>query len=201
MMDKNQIKQFILSLVKPLKSGKIFSQQSGKVTLTDIYPEGTNQNVRDTSPFGLVAKAPVGVTAFYQNLFGSGHESILIALLHALRPEPSGVGEVILYSTDSNGAVKVKFTLKSDGSLTIDVPSTVTLTSGGKTSIIASRVDIVAPIVNVASGTLEKVVNGETFLAFFNEHVHYDSFGLPTSPPTEPMVEATHLSAKVKAAK
>ena len=57
-----------------------------------------------------------------------------------------------------------------------------------------------APLVDVGSGTLEKVLNGETFQAWFNAHTHIGNLGGRTSPPIEQSIP-THLSLAVKAAK
>lgn len=55
--------------------------------------------------------------------------------------------------------------------------------------------------VEIGRGTLEKIVNGETFRQFFNVHPHLGNLGVPTGPPQTLMQDATHLSQKVKAAK
>ena len=217
-MDRRALKSFILQVIKPLKSGKVVSQVRAKATLSDLFPEGSDDRFTLTSPFGFVSKIPAGVTAFYQELYGSGFEPIMLAALHALRPEPIGVGEAILYSTDSTGkTVKVKITLANDGKLSINAPLDVTVASGAKVNVTAasditiggggtttvsgtSKSILTAPQVELGTGGLEKVVSGETYMQFYNLHYHLDSFGLPTTPPMEPMT-AQQLSSKVKAAK
>jgi len=55
--------------------------------------------------------------------------------------------------------------------------------------------------IELGKGTLEKIVNGETFLALFNAHKHLGNAGVPTGGPIVPMVDATDLSQVVKASK
>jgi len=183
---KESLRTFILSVVKPLKSGKAVTQKGTQATLDNLYPnDGSNDNFRLTSPFGFISKLPVGVTAFYQNLFGSGHESIILGLLHALRPEPSSPGETVLYSTAPDGStVKVKIVLSNDGTLTISAPTKVVVNS---------------PDVELGEGTLEKILNGEKFQTRFNQHKHLGNLGVPTGIPIEPS-DASDLSNTVKAA-
>ena len=64
----------------------------------------------------------------------------------------------------------------------------------------AVKVNINAPVVDVGSGTLEKILNGETFQTFFNAHTHVDSMGGQTTPPVIPS-NVFHLSLTVKATK
>lgn len=216
MMDKNQLRSFILSIVKPLKSGKQVSQDNLKATMDNLYPDGFSENFKLTSPFGFIANIPKGVTGFYQSLFGSGHETIILNHLHDLRPIPLNAGDVVVYSTDVGGAsFPVLFYLGNDGKLNIttsadtnlNCANAVVTTSGNVTvncenaNINAStKTTINSPLVDVGSGALEKTVNGETFQTLYNNHYHLDSFGLPTSNPIVPMA-ATELSQKVKAAK
>ncbi|RYZ79584.1 MAG: hypothetical protein EOP06_26920 [Proteobacteria bacterium] len=210
MMDARSLRSMVLSIVKPLKSGKAVEQSGAKATLDNLNPSGSDNRFTLTSPFGFISKMPKGVTAFYQELFGSGFEPIALAFLHALRPEPLGVGESILYSTDSTGkTVKIKITLGNDGKLVIDAAGEISITSTANVSVQAggdvtvkgaSKALVSAANVEIGEGALEKIVAGETFMSFFNEHTHQDGMGLPTTPPMVPM-EAAQLSATVKAAK
>lgn len=200
-MDKAWLRSFILTMVKPLKSGKIVSTDDKSATMKDLYPEGQSSAFRYTSPFGFISKVPAGVTGFYNALFGSGHESILMAMIHALRPTPSAPGETILYSTNSEGnQIRVKITLQNDGTIVIDSPVNVNINCQSATIAASTKTTINSPLVDIGSGALEKVVNGETFKTFFNLHTHTGNLGYPTTPPDVPM-DDSHLSAKVKAAK
>lgn len=61
-------------------------------------------------------------------------------------------------------------------------------------------IDIDTKTLELGRGTLEKILNGETFQAFFNIHPHLGNLGAPTGPPITPS-GSTHLSTVVKAAK
>ena len=172
-MDKIAIRNFILSIVKPLKSGKVVSQSSDNTaTLNSLVPDGgTSDGFRLTSPFGLIAGLPSGVSAFYQGLFGSGFESIILALVHKARPSAS-TGQTILYSTDASGAtIKATISLNPDGTITVTAPGTVTVN---------------APEVDIGSGALKKALLGEVFQATFNSHTHVGNLGTPTGAPIVP---------------
>jgi phage gp45-like len=161
--------------------------------MDNLFPDGYDDRFDLASPFGFISGIPKGVTGFFQSLFGSGYANIIVALQHAKRPSPSGPGETILYSTDSSGnTVKVKITLGADGTLTINAPTKVVVN--------APDVTVNASTVELGSGALEKVLNGETFQTFFNEHQHLGNMGIPTGMPIVPS-DAAHLSAVVKAAK
>lgn len=202
MLDKAWLRSFILSIVKPLKSGKVTSYDDDNLSMDNIATDGNSPKFRLTNPFGFVSGIPAGVTGFYQALNGSGFESIMLATLHKLRPRPSAAGETILYSTTPDGkTIKVKITLKNDGSLEIDAPTTVNINAQNVNVNASTKAKIDAPAVELSSGALEKVLNGETFQTFFNQHQHIDGvFGVPVSVP---IVQSgpSHLSDKVQAAK
>ena len=63
-----------------------------------------------------------------------------------------------------------------------------------------STIIIESDNVEIGRGTLEKIVNGETFKTFFNNHIHNGNLGVPTGPPITAMSD-TQLSGVVKAAK
>ncbi len=180
------MRSLILSIVKPLKSGKVSSQTGTKAGLTDLYPEGYSDQFRLTSPFGFISGLPVGITAFYNALFGSGFESIILGQVHEARPQPTGPGETTLYSTDSSGAsIQVKIVLGTDGTLTITSPTKVVVNS---------------PQIMLGIGG-EKTVNGETFMADYLAHTHQGNMGVPTSPPVGAQGLGSYLSQKVTAEK
>ena len=49
--------------------------------------------------------------------------------------------------------------------------------------------------IELGSGKLEKMLLGETFQKWFNNHQHIGNMGAPTSPPMLPSLP-THLSQK-----
>jgi hypothetical protein len=207
--DSSQIRSFILGIVQPLKVGKMVDQNKTQASMDNLFPDGFNDKFRLTSPFGLIAKLPKGVTAFYESLFGSQHEQIITAWLHANRPDPVGVGEVVFYSTDETGnALKVVMTLGNDGKLTVNCPTDFiemcvnrAITASAGFTVNAPKSVLNSSTVEIGDSGLEKPFNGETVLTKYNAHSHYDSFGLPVSPPIEPLVASSDLSQKVKVAK
>lgn len=209
-LDPTWLRQFILSVVKPLRSGLAVTQSGDRASLDNVFPNNSySDKFKQTSPFGFIAHAPRGVVSFYQGLFGSGYESIILGYLHAGRPQPTAPGETVLYSTTPDGAtIKVKVSLKNDGSIVIDAPTTVVINATTDTIIncvnatiaASTKTTINSPSVDIGSGALEKIVNGETFKTYLDTHQHLDSFGIPTSAPIAPM-PANALSNAVKAAK
>ena len=51
--------------------------------------------------------------------------------------------------------------------------------------------------IELGQGILEKILNGETFQSWFNEHKHTGNAGYPTSSPIAPSLPI-HLSSQIK---
>jgi phage gp45-like len=205
--DKYQLKSFILSIVRPMMTGKYVEQNQKNATINDLIPDGVDSNVRHASPFGFISRVPAGITAFYQALGGSLHENVSMNHFHSNRPLPSSMGETILYSTSPDGkTLKAKITLKSDGVLNIETPGAINITTTANVNVscsnstitASSKVSIASDTIELGSGSLEKIIKGETFMTFFNTHQHVGNLGYSTSPPTSPMT-ASQLSTHVKA--
>lgn len=185
-MTRDAIANMIRTMIQPLARGKVNSVGDSGTVLDDLVPSGSGPGFQQTFPFGFVSSPPKGIFAYFLNLFGNSQASIILSHFHAGRPKPSAAGEVIVYCTNADGSsVPVKFTLGNDGILKVTA---------------SSKVQIQCDNVEVGQGTLEKVLNGETFQTFINEHVHIDSMGGSTQVPTV-QSDPTHLSNKVKAAK
>lgn len=204
-IDTAWLKNFVLNTVKPLKSGKLVKNSADTASMDNLYPEGYSDKFKLSQPFGLVSNIPKGVTGFYQNLFGSGHESIILGLVHKLRPTPAQVGSTTLYSTTADGqTIKATVTLNPDGSIEITAPSAnFNVTASNATVTATTKAKVVSPAIELGGSTLEKVLNGETFLQEYKTHSHLDSFGLPvqTVEAVRPVVDANQLSQTVKAKK
>jgi uncharacterized protein involved in type VI secretion and phage assembly len=89
---------------------------------------------------------------------------------------------------------------KSGHELTFDDDGEVLLlaSGNGKCSIRFEKdgtVVVTAEKIKLGSSAGEKVVLGDTFMQFFNQHTHPTGVG-PSGPPTQPMA-SSHLSAKV----
>lgn len=55
-----------------------------------------------------------------------------------------------------------------------------------------------ASSIELGQGATEKVVLGDTFMKFFNQHTHIGNLGAPTAPPTVPMSPAQLSQKNVK---
>lgn len=170
--------------------------------MDNVYPAGDLDKFKVAFPFGFVSKIPKGVTGFYLSLFGSSQELITIGNMHFTRPKPTGDGDAVFYCTDASGTIKSTIYMKNDGSVTVQAAGPVNINSTGDTIITATgKVKVNSTDVTVGSGANEMALNGETHVTAFNEHMHLDLFGLPTQPPTIPLVPIDALSQTVKLAK
>lgn len=52
--------------------------------------------------------------------------------------------------------------------------------------------------IELGEGATEKVVLGDSFMSFFNSHVHIGNLGAPTSPPTSPFTPSLLSQKQVK---
>lgn len=183
----SDFKRAVLDVVQPLYKGTVDDATgSTGVKLTDVVPLGSADNYQRGQPFGFVSTPVKGVRAFFSNLLGSALAPVIVAEIHKTRPAPAA-GEVTVYSTSPDGAtVKVSIALKNDGTLVVTTPV---------------KVQVVAPDVELGDGTLEKVLNGETFQTFFNQHKHVCGVPGSFSMPPAVLSDSSHLSEIVKAAK
>lgn len=100
---------------------------------------------------------------------------------------------------DESGA---KVWLKNDGSIDVQASSNtkIQLKNDGTIDLVTqSKINVLAPMVDLGSGAKEPVLNGQTFQTGYNLHVH-TAFGVPTTPLTVPS-PPTDLSLAVQAAK
>lgn len=101
---------------------------------------------------------------------------------------------------------KTSITITPDGNVTVTNAGDITLQNDGNV-ILNNKGDLTAEVkgktaikcetVEVGGAALEKMIKGETFMQFFNSHVHLGNLGAPTSPPQVPM-SAAQLSTNVK---
>lgn len=121
---------------------------------------------------------------------------------------------VILYDTETSGAVKIFFTekkglvldykgvvvnLKPDKSLKVSNPhgDVIEMTNSGNVNVKCTKMRVEASgsihldcsknsSVKLGKNAAASVILGEQFLAVFNSHTHTGNMGAPTSPPTSP---------------
>lgn len=90
---------------------------------------------------------------------------------------------------------------KGEVAMFTDEGDVIHMKRGGVIQIIASsKVDVDADLVELGNGTLEKILNGETFQTRFNQHQQLGNLGVPTGVP---IVQSPvgDLSTVVKGAK
>ena len=124
--------------------------------------------------YGFTSKPSANAEGVCLFVGGNREHGVCLALDNRdFRLKNLGDGQVALY--DEHGS---SFILKNDGTVVIN-----------------------AEKVEIGTGTLEKILNGETFQALFNSHTHISSAaGYQSAPPTQQSTVA-ELSQVVKAAK
>ncbi len=184
-MNKETILNLIQNYIQPLGRGLFGSNKGLKSNLTDLVPGGSG-DYEAASHFGFVSNPPKGVFAYFLNLWGKAQNPVIVAHKHKERPNPGPDGATLVYSTDDSGKTfPVKIYLLPDGTIKIEA---------------TTKMKVVCDNIELGEGALEKVLNGETFQKYINDHVHIDSIGGTTQPP---LVQSTpdHLSNVVKAKK
>lgn len=212
----DDFKRTVLQIVQPLSRGTVNKTESDNIKMTGLIPEGTKENFTNGSLYGISSKVPKGVFGFFQNLFGTHDAPVIIAHLDSLKPKATKDGQIIFYCRKPNGTTfPVTMDFDPDGKLNINTNEEINITSPtvnvfatnvkveSETTLIDSstKIQVKCDDVEVGSSDFEKVVNGETYKTFYNEHMHTDFFGLPVQPPIVPMTDEEHLSSQVKAGK
>jgi phage baseplate assembly protein V len=133
---------------------------------------------------------------------GNREHGICIALDdRKFRLKNLGNGAVALY--DASGS---KIVLTNDGKIEINAASEVAINSAANVATTGdsevsvnstTKTVINSPVTEIGAGTLESILNGQTFQTFFNAHTHLGNLGVNTSPPITPS-DPTHLSTQVK---
>lgn len=139
--------------------------------------------VRDKIPrlqdYGFTSVPHPGADCVYLSLNGNRRSGVVIkADNREYRLKGLASGEVAIY-TDEGDLIH----LKRGGNIEIKG---------------SSKVYVDSPNIELGQGGLEKILNGETFQAFFNNHTHLGNLGVPTGKPMTPS-PASHLSNTVKA--
>jgi hypothetical protein len=87
-----------------------------------------------------------------------------------------------------NASGKGKVEMLDDGNMNITQAETITAKCK---KLVVNHSDAI----ELGDGKLEKMLLGETFQKWFNDHQHIGNMGAPTSPPMKPSIPA-HLSQK-----
>lgn len=179
-------------LLEPLKRKLSLIVGRGVIQLTT--DETANQRAQASLLAGEVRD---GLERFQEYGFTSrplpGAEAVVLF--------PGGNREFGLIVAVEDRRYRLKSLAEGEVCLYTDEGDKIHLKRGGLIEIkAASKVVVQSPAVEIGSGSLEKVLNGEAFQTFFNNHRHIGNLGVPTSTPVEAS-PASHLSGVVKAAK
>lgn len=181
-MNREEFRRMVAEFVQPLRRGNV-QYVSGLISeLFNLIPFGEKKS-QSSYPYGMVSWPIRGVFGFFQSLGGSQGAPVTLGHLDQKRPVPSQEGETIFYARQPDGTMMVEIFLKPDGLLKI---------------VANTKVEVKCDNIELGKVELEKIVNGETFREFYNEHSHY-FMGCPVSAPIDEMTEEEHLSSKVKA--
>ena len=189
---REQMQNVFAAMVKPLRNRvyNIISRavleaanDSGKMQVLKIgVLAGENRDdVEYFQDYGFTSRAKAGAECLVVCPQGNREHMIAVKVGdRTVRFKDLGEGEVAVYDDGGN-----YIHLKTGG--TIEVKA-------------ATKVDVDAPLVELGDGTLEKILNGETFQARFNAHKHLGNAGVPTGVPIV-QSPASDLSNVVKGAK
>ena len=79
--------------------------------------------------------------------------------------------------------------IATDVTLNINASAKITINGDADIDVIATgKVKLASPHVELGANAQEKVVLGDSFMSFFNTHIHTGNLGAPTSPPIQPMM-------------
>lgn len=200
-MNLNETMALVNKMINPLKRRALLTigravlsaaaDDSKKMQLLQVslLAGETKDDVERFQNYGFTSVPLEGAEACAVFVGGDRDHGIIIAVDdRRYRLKGLAAGEVALYTDEGD-----KLVFKRGGKLEI--------TTSAECKVISPKTIIDSAAVEIGSGTLEKIINGETFQTLFNSHTHVSgSPGNPTAPPTQPM-GVTHLSLVVKGAK
>lgn len=192
MIDIKLLRKIVDRMIKPLRTRILMTiaravveslKDTGglQVMKIDVLAGENRDNVERFQNYGFTSVPFPGAEAVVVFQGGNREHGLIIAV-DDRRYRLKGLenGEVAIY-TDEGDKIHFK--------------------RGGIIQIVASsKVDVDANLVELGNGTLEKILNGETFQARFNAHKHLGNAGVPTGAPITPS-PASDLSSVVKGAK
>jgi len=192
------IKNMITKALEPIKRRVLLTVGRAVITLVnDSLKLQTNQvsllagELRDLERFqeyGFTSVPLPGAEAIAVFVGGNRENGAVIATCDRnTRLKDLNPGEVALYDYLGN-FIK----LKAGGEINVKSTTKVVVESG--------KAEVKCNFAELGKGTLEKVLNGETFQTLFNAHVHNGNLGIPTGPPVTPS-GPNDLSQAVSAAK
>jgi phage baseplate assembly protein V len=180
-MSQRKMLEFINQVVSPLRNRVMMligravleavKDSTGIQSMRlSLLKNEVRDNVERFQEFGMTSTPLPGAEAVVIFPFGNREHGLVIAIDdRRSRPKDIPPGGAALYSADAT-TKELKQVLKvlPDGTI------------------------------EIGKGTIEKIVNGETFKTLFNTHTHVDSFAQPTLSSV-PQMSNSELSSKVKA--
>ena len=149
------------------------------------YGKSNVETSKSSNPFGFDANPPKGLIAVLAETM-SNEDPIVIGYLNASALDSLGIGDSIVYSTDSNGANKATITLRNDG--------TIEMLGTGDFMVRFSELE-------TAYNQLKDDHDG--LVSAFNQHVHPTAAVGSPSPPTAipSVIPATPSTGDISGAK
>jgi len=185
----------------------------------ELYADEVIDEVPHYQEYGLASKPLAGCDAVTIFMGANRENGIVIATNDKNRPSDLEDGDVCLYTAQGakilikNADGKINITTDSEININCDTAKITAITKAEVTAptinaiaettakIESPLVNVVSDEVNLGSGTVEKLLKGETFQTLFNAHTHLYAPGpggpVPTAPPTAPSTP-TELTENVK---
>lgn len=189
---REQVQNMVQAMLKPIRS-RVYNIVS-RAVLEAANDSGKMQVLK----VGVLAGENRGDVENFQDY---GFTSVPKAGAEAIVLCPQGNREHMIAVKVGDRTVRLKGLAEGEVAVYDDQGNKIHLKTGGTIEVLAAtKLDVNAPLVELGDGTLEKILNGETFQAFFNAHKHIGNAGVPTGVPITPS-GAAELSNVVKAAK
>ena len=195
-MSMDRMREFVSEMIKPLRN-RVYTMITRAVleTVKDdkgmqlvklkLLADETRDDVEHFQSFGITSNAPEGSECLAFSVGGNREHLVAVAIGdRKTRFKNLASGETAIYTDDG---------------------TVIHLKKGGIIKVLAAtKLDVDAPLLELGTGILEKVLNGETFQTKYNAHTHpfTGNLGITavTLTPTTPSIP-TDLSTQVKASK
>ena len=175
--------------------GKVVAVDAQKFTV-DVQPDDTDTPLLPkcniltlwaTATQRIVVLPKVGDSVVVGFLWGDPTQPFVMGFV-------SDTGSAGKHFVIEQGSSRIE--MLEDGALQIATDATLNVTAGAKITIngdadidviAAGKIKLSAPHIELGASAQEKVVLGDSFMSFFNTHIHTGNLGAPTSPPIQPM--------------
>lgn len=190
-MSVERMRNFVSQMIAPLRNRvytmitraiieSVKDTDGMQIVKLNLLAGETRADVERFQNFGFSSNPPADAECVAVAVGGNrDHLIVIVADDRKTRVKNLANGESVVYTDDG---------------------TIIHLKKGGIVQVIAAtKVDIDAPLTEIGTGTLEKILNGEAFQTLFNAHVHpVVGIGVPTGTPVIPSTSA-QLSSQLKA--